>query len=403
MGQDVFKYRTLKFYEHEDYVLCKLYGIFEFKLDKDELLRYCDSYEIKDETLVVQNLKLDLGRLISYKIYNELVNSVNGRKSIYIDSNSGIPLVGSNSLGIVDRNTSLIEVKPITGCNANCIFCSVDEGPLCKNKIDFVIEEEYLIQELKNHIENYKKGIDLEIHLNCNGEPLLYSETLKLLEDMKKIPEIKKISLDTNAMMLTEDYILDLKKAGLDQLNISIHTLDKEKAKLLSGTKDYDLDKVIDMIHFAKKHTGLILAPVMIKGHNEQDIEDLVKFAAENKIRIGIQNYLHYSTGRVITRQLPWKKFYAKLKEWEDQYKIKLILCADDFGIIKTLPTPKPFKKGNVIEAQYVCLGHLPNHYFFKKDHRLISAERNKIPREKMKLKITRDKHNIFFGTILEK
>jgi len=403
MKEAIFKYRTLKFFEHKDYVLAKLYSIFEFKLDKDLILEYCSSYKVKDQTLILQDLDSDFEQLTSYKIHNELVNSINLRKSIYIDSNSNIPLVGSNSIGIVDRNTSLIEVKPITGCNLNCIFCSVDEGPLCNKKIDLVVEEEYLIQELKTFIEQNKKGIDLEIHLNCNGEPLLYSETLKLIKDMKKISEIKKISIDTNGLMLSKDFILELKEAGLDQLNISIHALDEKQAKLLAGDQNYDVNKIIELILFAKKHINVILAPVLVKGYNEADIEDLVKFASKNKLRIGVQNYLHYSTGRKITKQLPWKKFFNKLKEWEEKYKIKLILCADDFGIKKVQPTKKPFKKGNVVEAEYCCQGHLPNNYFFKKNNRLISVNSDKQPREKVKIKLIRDKHNIFFGSIVKK
>ena len=51
-----------------------------------------------------------------------------GNPATYVNGHSGLPLIGSAAFGIVDRNSSMLEIKPVTGCNMNCIFCSVDEG-----------------------------------------------------------------------------------------------------------------------------------------------------------------------------------------------------------------------------------------------------------------------------------
>jgi uncharacterized Fe-S cluster-containing radical SAM superfamily enzyme len=49
-----------------------------------------------------------------------------------------IPLVGHIAFGVIDRGTNIIQVRPTSLCNLNCIFCSVDAGPLFtleKNRI----------------------------------------------------------------------------------------------------------------------------------------------------------------------------------------------------------------------------------------------------------------------------
>ena len=63
---------------------------------------------------------------------------------MYIHQNSGIPLIGTNYFGLVDRDTNIIEFKPITSCNIDCIYCSVAQE---KRVMDYVVEKDYLVQE----------------------------------------------------------------------------------------------------------------------------------------------------------------------------------------------------------------------------------------------------------------
>jgi len=62
------------------------------------------------------------------KYKKDLVYALNGNKAIYVDEDIEMPLIGLNFLGIVDKGSEIIEIKPITNCNLACSFCSVDEG-----------------------------------------------------------------------------------------------------------------------------------------------------------------------------------------------------------------------------------------------------------------------------------
>ena len=75
-----------------------------------------------------------------------LKNTATNNNTTYINQDSDIPLVGCIYFGITDRGTNIIELKPITGCNLDCKFCSINEGS-SKKVVDFVIEKDYLVEE----------------------------------------------------------------------------------------------------------------------------------------------------------------------------------------------------------------------------------------------------------------
>ncbi|MHA1718079.1 MAG: radical SAM protein, partial [Promethearchaeota archaeon] len=61
---------------------------------------------------------------------------------IKIDKQSEVPLFGVDFLGILDRGTNVLEIKPNTICNLHCKYCFVSAGDYTKN---FVTDTDYLI------------------------------------------------------------------------------------------------------------------------------------------------------------------------------------------------------------------------------------------------------------------
>ena len=139
-------------------------------------------------------------------------------------------------------------------------------------------------------------------------------------------------------------------------------------------------------------------------GINDEDIENIIKFYSslngKYKKHLGIQNFLEYRFGRNPVKALPMEEFYKRLKELEDKYKVRLIVSESDFNIIKTKQLPKPFKKGDIIKANIICDGRFKNEKIAAADNRNISVP-NCYKKGMVKLKITRSKHNIFFGKVL--
>ncbi|MEM3690325.1 MAG: radical SAM protein [Candidatus Micrarchaeia archaeon] len=329
------------------------------------------------------------------RAFSNLRNVVTGRRAIYIHRNSGIPLIGSNSFGIVDRNTSIVEVKPITGCNLDCIFCSVDEGVSSKDKRDVVVEEEYLVEEFRKLAEF--KRVRVEAHINASGEPLLYSRIVDLVRDLRSIPNVGVISMDTNGVMLTEDLALRLRDAGLTRFNISISGFSQEAYSRMSGSSA-SVDRLKDVIRFCSGIAEVLIAPVWVPGFNDSEIEELIAFAKRLNVRIGIQNFLEYERGRRPTAQLSMEEFRARLKALEQKHGVKLLLSPDDFGIVRTERLPKPFRKGDIVNAYVASEGRGAGEFIGVCSGRNITLLGSFRVGSCARVRILRSKHNIFLA-----
>jgi len=386
-------FKDLSFAEQKDSVRVWFLKTFYFEIPRMQGLRKAAGHSIEfteqNETVARRNFQrvLDDG-------FRNLMNSVNGKPTVYVHRNSGIPLIGNVSFGIVDRNTNLIEVKPITGCNLNCMYCSVDES---KRSHDFVVEEAYLVEELRRLID-FKEAKCIEIHINSHGEPLYYAPLPDFVRHISEWPEITTISIDTNATLLTERKVDELVSAGLTRFNVSLNALDAELAKRIAGA-NYPVENVKRICCYIAKKSRLLIAPVLIPGVNEGEMPKLVEFAKSLNAKVGIQNFLNYKYGRNPVKAMGMEKFFDAMRELESKEGIKLILEEGDFGIIKTKNLMKPFRKGDKVRATVVCPGRMANKVIAAAKGRTITVANCSKTRE-IKVRISGDKHNIFYGTL---
>ena len=93
--------------------------------------------------------------------------------------------MGNIAFGIIDRGSSLLQVRPISTCNLSCIFCSTDAGPNSStHKTGYKIEPNYLIEEVNKIIE--LKQEDIHVNIDSVGEPASYPDLEYLIKELKK-------------------------------------------------------------------------------------------------------------------------------------------------------------------------------------------------------------------------
>ncbi|WP_292471522.1 GTP 3',8-cyclase MoaA [Methanolobus sp.] len=152
-------------------------------------------------------------------------------------------------------------------CNLNCIYCH-NEGHIGHSR-------EMPVDTIVNIVEAASQfGID-RLKLS-GGEPLLRKD---LEEALTRLPDMKDISLTTNAVLL-RDRASSLKEAGLNRVNISLDTLDPEKYHQITNCPKGTFDKVIDGIHEAVDSglTPVKLNMVLLKDLNDNEIADMLDF-----------------------------------------------------------------------------------------------------------------------------
>ncbi|MBN2566837.1 radical SAM protein [Candidatus Woesearchaeota archaeon] len=327
------------------------------------------------------------------KAFSYLTNTVTGKRTVYVHRNSGIPLIGSGAFGIIDRGTRVLEMKPITGCNIGCVFCSVDEG---QRQADFVVEADYLADEARKVIAF--KGAPVELHINCQGEPLLYAPLAYLVARLREDPLVARVVVETNGMMLTPTVEDRLIQAGVSQFNISLNAMDPTLARRIADAP-YRVGTVKATIGRLAKKVPVMVTPVWVPGLNDAEIDGLVAFCKEHGVACALQNYLEYRFGRKAGKEKPFEDFYAELRELERRHGVRLILDFKDGFFGKGKALPKPFKKGDVVRAEIVCEGRLKGERIAASQGRAVSVM--KCPKEhgQVVMRITRSKHNIYVGT----
>ncbi|MGC8850521.1 MAG: radical SAM protein, partial [Candidatus Bathyarchaeia archaeon] len=291
------------------------------------------------------------------------------RRLVRIPGDVELPLIGCVAFGLIDRGTNLIQVRPISGCNLNCIYCSVDEGPKSKSRISsFMVDLDYLI-EWFNGLAAFKGNENIEAHIDGAGEPMLYPWIRELIEALSGVKGVKTVSMQSNGTLMREGGIDELAELGLSRINLSVNALDEDLARKLSGTPSYDLGKVLDVAEeIAESSIELLLAPVWIPGVNDEEIPKLIELALKLRSKrkregkwpiMGIQKYEAHPHGRRVprVRSPVWRVFYERLRVWEAKYGLKLRLKPSDFEMVKMQPLPLKFGLGEKIRVRLLSRG----------------------------------------------
>jgi len=334
------------------------------------------------------------------------------RNVVWVGRDVELPLVGCIAFGIIDRGTNLLQIRPVSGCNLCCPFCSVDEGPCSRTRItQYFVEVDYLVEYARALAER-KVAKALEMHIDGCGEPSLHPDLPELVQSLSEIEKVKVISMQTNGTLLNEEKVRELSEAGLTRFNLTINALEERLAKKLAGTERYDLSSVLNVARaISESSSDLLIAPVWISGVNDEEIPKIIEFAKETGagklfLPLGIQNYLIHRTGRKMrgVSQLPWKEFYSRLRELEKRYQVKLVLSPRDFGIEKSpMALPQAFKKFEKVTVRVEAPGWMRGEVLGVAKDRVITVvgTENVEKGSKLKVRILSTKHNIYVGRAL--
>ena len=176
------------------------------------------------------------------------------------------------------RPINYLRVSVTDRCDLRCVYCM-------KEKMTFLPKNEILtLEEIERLCDNFiDMGVN-KIRLT-GGEPLVRKDIIKLIKQLnlkKNKTNLKEITLTTNGTLLKK-YAKDLKKNGIDRINVSLDTINKKKYNEI--TRFGNLEKVIIGIKEAKKNNiDIKINTVVIKNFNEDELENLIFWANQLKI-----------------------------------------------------------------------------------------------------------------------
>lgn len=169
------------------------------------------------------------------------------------------------------REVDYLRISVTDRCNFRCKYCMPPDGVDYKSHDEIMRYEEILIFARIA----VKAGIK-RIRLT-GGEPLVRRGLDKLIYQLNKLEGLEDISLTTNGYLLPE-YANKLARVGLDRINVSLDTLDREKFKEISLVDG--LPEVLAGLK-AAQNAGLNpikLNTVLIRGFNDNEVSDFINF-----------------------------------------------------------------------------------------------------------------------------
>ncbi len=161
-------------------------------------------------------------------------------------------------------------------CNFRCRYCH-HEG------ITETSHNEMTPQEIKRIVSLGVRFGVRKVKLT-GGEPLVREDVVEIVEGIAGVKGIEDLSMTTNAYYLA-DYAHELKRAGLDRVNISLDTLRSEVFSWI--TRGGDLSRVVAGVEAAIDAglTPVKINMVVMRGINDNEIHEmLARFSGENVI-----------------------------------------------------------------------------------------------------------------------
>jgi GTP 3',8-cyclase len=141
------------------------------------------------------------------------------------------------------RRINYLRISVTDRCNLRCEYCMPAEGIKLLSHNDILSFEE-MFEVAREAVELGVTKIRI-----TGGEPLVRKGIVDFVKMLSSLEGLKELGMTTNAIYL-DKYAVELAKAGLNRVNISMDTADPEKYKKI--TRGGDFNAVIRGIEAAK-------------------------------------------------------------------------------------------------------------------------------------------------------
>lgn len=191
-----------------------------------------------------------------------------------------IGIIGDKKL--IDQYGRIIDYLRISvtdRCNLRCRYCMPEEG------VQLLQHSEILSYDEIVRICRIFAGLGVSKIKLTGGEPLVRKDINKLLYEIKNIEGIDNVTITTNGVLLAEQ-MKNLAEAGLDAVNISLDTLDKEQYECI--TRRNKLDQAVIGIQEALKypHIKVKINCVIMPGKNDEQWTKLAELSKNYPIDV---------------------------------------------------------------------------------------------------------------------
>lgn len=222
------------------------------------------------------------------------------------------------------------QIQTINACNGNCIMC-----PYTKKRKHYM--SNYLFKKIIKEIsENSKPGSFLTLALQ--NEPFLDKDLINKVMLIKRYGNIP-VGIITNGSLLNQKVVLRLESANIDEIIVSLDTINKERFKIIRPGLDFD--KIIENIYLLKGSDLRDKTKIgfIIQNENYMEIKSFSNFWKSKGVKVDI---------RCVTNRGGALKHFDKLRAnmtFNDTTNKYFDSCVNSFFNF----CPNPFYRFNIL------------------------------------------------------
>ncbi|RXK03710.1 radical SAM protein [Arcobacter sp. CECT 8989] len=169
-------------------------------------------------------------------------------------------------------------------CNFDCLYCELEKAKTVDTMTTYPSVEE-VVSEVKASFEKHPK-IDV-ITITANGEPTLYPDLEKLVDELNKIKKDAKTLILSNGSTIYDEKIYKA-LLKIDTVKLSLDCVSEKCFKKLDRIHDgIDIEKIVDhMAKFSQETNNILVLEVLfVKTLNDKEEEIIALYEAIKKIK----------------------------------------------------------------------------------------------------------------------
>lgn len=221
------------------------------------------------------------------------------------------------------NNSKYLRISVVNTCNLSCYFCHNEGAEITGSKLS--------IDELEFACKIAKECGFTKFKLT-GGEPTIRRDIVELVQRLSALG-LDDFSMITNGSLLSK-LANPLKEAGLQRINISLHTLNESKYEQLNVKQKVSLKRIIEGIDAALDagFKNMKINFVYTGEQSDEDLEDILNFICKRDLTLVVLPVISANEQHLTTLEQLYEKF--KMKNIASE---KLII--DGEGIQKKLLT----------------------------------------------------------------
>lgn len=190
-------------------------------------------------------------------------------------------------MGCVDsygRKISYLRMAVTDRCNMRCQYCMPAEGVAKLTHNDILSYEELFLAA------QTAVSMGIEKIRITGGEPLVRKGVVGFLARLASLPGLKELAVTTNGLLL-EEMADDLRRAGVNRLNVSLDSFQPETFNRV--TRGSDVARVLAGIAAAEKAGFPIkINMVVMRGINDGEIHDFARLTLDKPYSVRFIEYM---------------------------------------------------------------------------------------------------------------